>query len=117
MDELAKDAFLNDHAPLRFAGQPWRANDPRRNLVSFESRFHFLPSFRLSLIEALGNTTKQATLAIGKESATLTYEHGSGDRTKSIRPDAALRCDREGATIEVRWCALIAWHLTHQTYV
>ena len=112
MDALAQDAFLGDLAPLRLTGQPWRANDPRRNLVTRNSRLLILPAFRRALVEALGNTSKQATLIIGKGSATLTYEHATRDYPESLTPDATLRRDREGSTIEVRLCDLIAWHLT-----
>lgn len=116
MDELAKLAFLGPDAPLSLVNRPWEWIDSRERLIGNYSEptapLLILPAFRLALVEALGNTTKQATLSIGKDSAVLTYEHGSGARKFPFTPNATLRRDREGSTIEVRLCDLIAWHLT-----
>jgi hypothetical protein len=116
MDQLAREAFIGDEAPLSFT-KPWTWRDfTRKSLIETygeRSPLLVLPAFRQALIEALGTTTKQATLTLTSDGGILRYDAGKLDETDSVSKDAALRgSEPAGTTIDVRLCDLMAYFLT-----
>jgi len=116
MDQLAKEAFLGDKAPLRLA-KPWKRYDFSRQFqiggLGERSPLLVLPSFRQALVEALKIHTKQGKLSVGKDGGILSYDADKPDETETLSKDAALLCDAAaGTTIEVRLCDLVAYSLT-----
>ena len=116
MDQLAREAFLGDKAPLRFT-KPWTSSEyNRKNLIeTYRERSPLLelPAFRQALVEALRGTTKQATLTLTKDGGTLKYDAGKPGEIDSVSKGAALLCTAAvGTEIEVRLCDLIVYYLT-----